>query len=337
MIVGDLVRPGDSIRDAMADVDLADRLRGDQRDRRRRPRRPRLHHRLPLHRARPRSDPGVVRDRRRDGADDPDAVAELLSGRVGIDEAKMSLESHAKLARGARPRASSWSPPRICSPACGGSRTSPRSTRSPRPRGSPTRSTRFIEERGLAGRTEREVALAAEARMRELGAEDPSFPSIVAAGPNGALPHAVPGDREIAAGEYVVVDMGAIVDGYCSDCTRTLVDGEPDPSQRAGLRARPGGAARRPRGDPRRGRRPGRRRGRPRDDRRGRLRRAVRPRARAWGRDRGPRAAAALEALRGHAAGRRRRHRRARHLRARASSGSGSRISSSSPRTATGT
>ena len=46
----------------------------------------------------------------------------------------------------------------------------------------------WIEERGLAGRTEREVALGAEARMRELGAEDPSFSSIVAAGPNGALP-----------------------------------------------------------------------------------------------------------------------------------------------------
>jgi len=90
----------------------------------------------------------------------------------------------------------------------------------------------FIEEQGLAGRTEREVALAAEAHMRELGAQDPSFSSIVAAGPNGARPHAVPGDREIGRGEYVVVDMGAIVDGYCSDGTRTLVDGEPEPSQR---------------------------------------------------------------------------------------------------------
>ena len=63
--------------------------------------------------------------------------------------------------------------------------------------------------------------------MRELGAEDPSFPSIVAAGPNGALPHAMPGERVIEEGELVVIDMGAIVDGYCSDCTRTLVDGEP--------------------------------------------------------------------------------------------------------------
>lgn len=90
----------------------------------------------------------------------------------------------------------------------------------------------WIEEQGLAGRTEREIALGAEARMRELGASGPSFPSIVAAGPNGALPHAVPSGREIGRGEYVVVDMGAIVDGYCSDGTRTLCDGNPDPAQR---------------------------------------------------------------------------------------------------------
>jgi Xaa-Pro aminopeptidase len=54
----------------------------------------------------------------------------------------------------------------------------------------------------------------------------------VAAGENGALPHAVPGDRKIAAGEYVVIDMGAIFGGYCSDCTRTLVEGDPEPVRR---------------------------------------------------------------------------------------------------------
>ncbi|MFN8112353.1 MAG: aminopeptidase P family protein [Solirubrobacterales bacterium] len=90
----------------------------------------------------------------------------------------------------------------------------------------------WIEEQGLSGRTEREVALAAEQQMRELGAEGPSFPAIVASGPNGALPHAVPGDRVIERGEYVTIDMGAIVDGYCSDCTRTLVEGDPDPAQK---------------------------------------------------------------------------------------------------------
>jgi Xaa-Pro aminopeptidase len=81
-------------------------------------------------------------------------------------------------------------------------------------------------EQGLVGRTEREVARAFEARIRELGG-DPSFPAIVAAGPNGALPHAEPGDREIGSGELVVFDMGAAVDGYCSDGTRTFATGDP--------------------------------------------------------------------------------------------------------------
>jgi len=81
-------------------------------------------------------------------------------------------------------------------------------------------------ERGLAGRRERDVARAAEARMRELGA-DPSFPAIVAAGADGALPHAEPGERAIGRGELVVFDMGAKLDGYCSDGTRTFATGEP--------------------------------------------------------------------------------------------------------------
>jgi Xaa-Pro aminopeptidase len=80
---------------------------------------------------------------------------------------------------------------------------------------------------GLAGRAERDVARAAEAKIRELGGE-PAFSTIVAAGPNGALPHAVPGGREIGVGELVVWDMGAKLDGYCSDCTRTFATGELD-------------------------------------------------------------------------------------------------------------
>jgi Xaa-Pro aminopeptidase len=87
-------------------------------------------------------------------------------------------------------------------------------------------------EQGLAGRAEREVARATEARIRELGA-DPSFPAIVAAGPNGALPHAEPGERTIDNGELVVFDMGAQLDGYCSDGTRTFATGEPGEEARA--------------------------------------------------------------------------------------------------------
>ncbi|HSS42488.1 MAG TPA: aminopeptidase P family protein [Solirubrobacterales bacterium] len=87
-------------------------------------------------------------------------------------------------------------------------------------------------EQGLSGRPEREVARAAEARIRELGG-DPSFPAIVAAGPNGALPHAEPGEREIGRGELVVFDMGAMLDGYCSDGTRTFATGDPGEEGRA--------------------------------------------------------------------------------------------------------
>ncbi len=91
---------------------------------------------------------------------------------------------------------------------------------------------RWTIERGLAGRSEREVARSAEVRIRELGAE-PSFPPIVAAGANGALPHAEPSTREIAPGELVVFDMGAKLEGYCSDCTRTFATGEPGAEARA--------------------------------------------------------------------------------------------------------
>jgi Xaa-Pro aminopeptidase len=78
---------------------------------------------------------------------------------------------------------------------------------------------------GLVGRTEREVAIALENDMRARGAQRPSFETIVAAGPHGALPHAQPRDVPIAAGELVVIDWGAELDGYCSDCTRTVATG----------------------------------------------------------------------------------------------------------------
>lgn len=84
-------------------------------------------------------------------------------------------------------------------------------------------------ERGLTGRSESEVARFALALMRERGAE-PSFPPIVAAGPNGALPHAEPSDRQIEPGDLVVFDMGVELGGICSDCTRTFAAGrEPEP------------------------------------------------------------------------------------------------------------
>ncbi len=87
---------------------------------------------------------------------------------------------------------------------------------------------RDIRERGLSGRTEREVAVAAVRSMEDLGAQGPSFPPIVAAAGHGALPHAEPRDVEIPRDTLVVIDMGARLDGYCSDCTRTLATGSLD-------------------------------------------------------------------------------------------------------------
>jgi Xaa-Pro aminopeptidase len=83
------------------------------------------------------------------------------------------------------------------------------------------------------GDTERQVALRLDIAMRELGASGPSFPTIVASGPNSALPHHEPSDRSIVAGEPIVIDMGAMVDGYCADLTRTVWVGEPNETLRA--------------------------------------------------------------------------------------------------------
>ena len=86
----------------------------------------------------------------------------------------------------------------------------------------------WVQEQGVVGRTERAVALALEEEMRRRGASGPSFPSIVASGAHGALPHAEPRDVEIPAGVLVTLDLGARLDGYCSDCTRTWATGELD-------------------------------------------------------------------------------------------------------------
>jgi Xaa-Pro aminopeptidase len=77
----------------------------------------------------------------------------------------------------------------------------------------------------FSGRSERELAWWVERRFREAGAEALSFPAVVAAGEGGSIPHAVPGERVIAEGMLVTVDAGCVLDGYCSDCTRTFAVG----------------------------------------------------------------------------------------------------------------
>ena len=130
--------------------------------------------------------------------------------------------------REGRAPASSWCPPVAWWRICARSRTP---TRSPSMRAAAELATAAYEslrERGLAGRTEREVAIELVRFMEDRGAEGPSFPPIVASGPHGALPHATPRDVEIPRDTLVVIDMGALVDGYCSDCTRTLATGALD-------------------------------------------------------------------------------------------------------------
>ena len=80
--------------------------------------------------------------------------------------------------------------------------------------------------------TERDFAIALEFAMRERGASGNSFDPIVASGPNGSKPHHVPGDRVIERNELVVCDFGCIVEGYCSDMTRTVSIGDPGPDAR---------------------------------------------------------------------------------------------------------
>ncbi|MFP3974862.1 MAG: aminopeptidase P family protein [Chloroflexota bacterium] len=78
------------------------------------------------------------------------------------------------------------------------------------------------------GMTEKELAWGLERFMREKGSESIPFDIIVASGPNSALPHAQPSERPIQEGEPVVIDLGARVNGYCSDMTRTIWVDEPN-------------------------------------------------------------------------------------------------------------
>ncbi|MBW3557802.1 MAG: Xaa-Pro peptidase family protein [Actinobacteria bacterium] len=112
-----------------------------------------------------------------------------------------------------------------------------------------------VRPRLLDRPTEREFALELDSAIRRLGADDVSFDTIVAAGPNGAKPHARPTDRRIEPGELLVLDFGALLDGYHSDMTRTVCVGPPGTrtrsrmveavmaAQAAGVAAVRGGAA----------------------------------------------------------------------------------------------
>jgi Xaa-Pro aminopeptidase len=83
------------------------------------------------------------------------------------------------------------------------------------------------EARIRIGQTEREIADIVGSELRRLGSEGEAFPTIVASGPNAAKPHHAPGDRQVAEGEPIIIDMGAVFHGYNGDLTRTMWLGHP--------------------------------------------------------------------------------------------------------------
>jgi Xaa-Pro aminopeptidase len=157
-----------------------------------------------------------------------DAAAGSLGergGRLGFDDAHLSVASHARL-RGAL--ADRWE-----LVAAGGAVELLRAVKDEREiermRAAAEladEALRGVLEEGVVGHSERDVAIELELRMRRLGAERPSFPSIVASGAHAALPHAEPRDVPIARDVLLTIDWGAVLDGYCSDCTRTYATGE---------------------------------------------------------------------------------------------------------------
>jgi len=151
-------------------------------------------------------------------------LAERLRGRAGFDDARMSVRTHAKLGE----KVGEGVELVPAGGLVGGLREIKDAGELRRIAAATELATTTLErvlEVGLAGRTERAVALELERAMVDAGAEAPSFPAIVAAGAHGALPHAEPRDIEIPAGVLVVIDWGARLDGYCSDCTRTIASG----------------------------------------------------------------------------------------------------------------
>jgi Xaa-Pro aminopeptidase len=151
--------------------------------------------------------------------------------RLGFDDADLSVKDHAKLARLVRDGIE-------LVPAAGaieGLRAVKDAGELDRVRAAARLADEALGEvlgRGLVGRTERDVALDLEFTMRRMGAEAASFAPIVAAGAHGALPHAEPREVEIPPGALVVIDWGAQLDGYASDCTRTFGTRDVDPRDR---------------------------------------------------------------------------------------------------------
>ena len=160
-------------------------------------------------------------------------LAARLKGRAGFDDAQVSVKAHAALAE-------KVSDDVELVPAAGlveALRAVKDEAELAAIRAAASLADRAYEQlrdTGLVGRTEREVARSIVRQLEDLGADEVSFPPIVAAGAHGALPHASPRDVEIPSGVLVVVDLGARLDGYCSDCTRTFATGPLEDRAREG-------------------------------------------------------------------------------------------------------
>lgn len=169
-------------------------------------------------------------DRRRDRNELVGAIADALPPgelTLGFDDANVTVREHARL-RGLLPD-------RVTLVAAGGIVERLRAVkdageieRMRAAAGAADAALTQLLHEGFIGRTERELAEALERSMVTHGARRPGFDSIVAAGPHGARPHAQPRDVEVTGGQLVVIDWGAEVDGYRSDCTRTIATGQPD-------------------------------------------------------------------------------------------------------------
>jgi len=159
------------------------------------------------------------------------SLSELLSGRIGFEASSLTFERYARLYAGAlepvpryglveelRAAKDDWELEAIRR-AAGITNIA---------------FERFADEGGLIGQTERELAWRMEQLLRDGRGEGTAFPVSVAAGPNAAKPHSVPGNSQVGRGETVIVDAGCTIEGYCSDCTRTFATGPlPDDLKRA--------------------------------------------------------------------------------------------------------
>ncbi|MEA2137036.1 MAG: Xaa-Pro aminopeptidase [Solirubrobacteraceae bacterium] len=152
--------------------------------------------------------------------------------RLGFDDAHLTVKQHAQLAE--------LAPEGVELVACAGIVEQLRAVKDAGEIDAIRAAARLADEAleevlagGIVGRSERDVALDIEFAMRRRGAQGVSFAPIVAAGKHSALVHAQPRDVAIAAGTLVVIDWGAHLDGYASDCTRTFATGGLDPRDRA--------------------------------------------------------------------------------------------------------